>query len=166
MTVSGYVKIERKMVPFHMVDDVVTLIPMPYNSCIALFPQDVKEKELIRGVTTDNREILFIGCKYTQRSLGYKAYIYSKSNAGTQSSLTHFDAICFTGEAVNVFACPGTVILPENDLDISRQMIPIKLRPWEDINKSFSVKVGRRAATLSINYSIIFHIIISTQTHL
>ena len=58
---TGHVRIERKIVPYHLKDKKVNLIPN--NTYASLLPGDVKENEVIKGVTTGNREIAFIGCK-------------------------------------------------------------------------------------------------------
>ena len=75
---TGHVRIERKIVPYHLKDKKVNLIPN--NTYASLLPGDVKENEVIKGVTTGNREIAFIGCKYNNCSLGYKALVISNCN--------------------------------------------------------------------------------------
>jgi hypothetical protein len=47
---TGRVRIERKIVPYHLKDYKVNLIPN--NTYASLLPSDVKEKEMIKGVTT------------------------------------------------------------------------------------------------------------------
>ena len=41
---TGHIKINRKNVPYHLVDDKVTLIP--FDTYSALIPSEIKEKEI------------------------------------------------------------------------------------------------------------------------
>lgn len=154
MTVSGYLLIERKTIPFHMVENRVTLIPMPYNPCAQILPTEVKEKELICGVTTTNREIIFIGCQYTPTALAYQAYVYAKTNTGMPLDITHLDGLRFTGRPINAFSGPGNVFLSKNRTDISQRMLSLTPKPWHDINKEFSVRLGVWNTEVNISYYI------------
>ena len=42
---TGHIKINRKNVPYHLVDDKVTLIP--FDTYSALIPSEIKEKEIV-----------------------------------------------------------------------------------------------------------------------
>ena len=42
---TGHIKINRKNVPYHLVDDKVTLIP--FDTYSALIPSEIKEKEIL-----------------------------------------------------------------------------------------------------------------------
>ena len=72
---TGYIRIERKKIPFYLKDKKVHLIPD--NPFASLMPGNIKEKEIVKGTTTDNREIIFIGCRYNSCILIYKALIIS-----------------------------------------------------------------------------------------
>lgn len=154
MTEIGWLKINRKTIPFHMVKGEVTLIPVPLDSCASLFPHDVEHKEIISGITTSNRKISFIGCKYNNLSLGYKAFAWSSSNMGDSTNLNYFDAIRFTGKVINVFSGPGTTFLSEESYDISKRMLSLTPKPWEQINKEYKVKIGQNEATIRVYYHI------------
>lgn len=106
MEQTGHVRIERKKVPYYLKDAKVHLIPN--NRYATLLPSEVKEKEILKGVTTGNREVAFIGCKFNSCSLGYKVLVVSNCNTGLYSDITKFDRICFEGEAINTFSGPGT----------------------------------------------------------
>lgn len=85
-------------------------------------PGNIKEKEIVKGTTTDNREIIFIGCRYNSCILIYKALIISDYNTGIYPEITKFDRICFEGRAVNTFAGPGRAFTSEKGSDTSNQM--------------------------------------------
>ena len=70
----------------------------------------------VKGTTTDNREIIFIGCRYNSCILIYKALIISDYNTGIYPEITKFDRICFEGRAVNTFAGPGRAFTSEKVL--------------------------------------------------
>ena len=96
---------KEKKIPFYLKDKKVHLIPD--NPFASLMPGNIKEKEIVKGTTTDNREIIFIGCRYNSCILIYKALIISDYNTGIYPEITKFDRICFEGRAVNTFAGPG-----------------------------------------------------------
>ena len=50
---TGYIRIERKKIPFYLKDKKVHLIPD--NPFASLMPGNIKEKEIVKGTTTDNR---------------------------------------------------------------------------------------------------------------
>ena len=108
---TGYIRIERKKIPFYLKDKKVHLIPD--NPFASLMPGNIKEKEIVKGTTTDNREIIFIGCRYNSCILIYK---------GIYPEITKFDRICFEGRAVNTFAGPGRAFTSEKGSDTSNQM--------------------------------------------
>ena len=90
---TGHIKINRKNVPYHLVDDKVTLIP--FDTYSALIPSEIKEKEIIKGITTGNREVAFLNCKYSSNRLAYQVLIISSCNTGLYEDISSFDRICF-----------------------------------------------------------------------
>lgn len=148
---TGHVRIERKIVPYHLKDKKVNLIPN--NTYASLLPGDVKEKEVIKGVTTGNREIAFIGCKYNNCSLGYKALVISNCNTGLYSGITKFDRICFEGKAVNTFSGPGRAFVSEEGFDISERMKGITPKKWEEVNSKVKTKIRADEIQLSVDFS-------------
>ena len=113
---TGHIKINRKNVPYHLVDDKVTLIP--FDTYSALIPSEIKEKEIIKGITTGNREVAFLNCKYSSNRLAYQVLIISSCNTGLYEDISSFDRICFEGKPVNVFAGPGRAYISEDGYDI------------------------------------------------
>lgn len=148
---TGHVQIDRKIIPYHLKDKKVHLIPN--NTYAALLPGEVKEKEIIKGVTTGNREVAFVGCKYNDCSLAYKALVVSDCNTGLYSGITKFDRICFEGKAINTFAGPGRAFVSEEEFDISERMKSITPKKWDEVNSNVKTKIRRDEIQLSISFS-------------
>lgn len=148
---TGHIRIDRKVIPYHLKDETVHLIPNNTYAC--LIPGDVREKEVIKGVTTGNREVAFVGCRYNDISLGYKALVISDCNTGLYSGITKFDRICFEGKPVNVFAGPGRAFISESGFDISERMKSITPKKWEDINISSQVIINSDRINIGVNFS-------------
>lgn len=148
---TGHIRIDRKVIPYHLKDKTVHLIPNNAYAC--LIPGDVREKEVIKGVTTGNREVAFVGCRYNDISLGYKALVISDCNTGLYSGITKFDRICFEGKPVNVFAGPGRAFISESGFDISERMKSITPKKWEDINISSQVIINSDRINIGVNFS-------------
>jgi hypothetical protein len=148
---TGHVRIERKIIPYHLKDFKVNLIPN--NTYAALLPSDIKEKEMIKGFTTGNREVAFIGCRYNDYSLGYKALVISNCNTGLHSGITKFDRICFKGKAVNTFAGPGRAFVSEAGFDISERMKAITPKKWDEVNTKVKTNIGTDEIQLSVDFS-------------
>lgn len=149
---TGHIKINRKNVPYHLVDDKVTLIP--FDTYSALIPSEIKEKEIIKGITTGNREVAFLNCKYSSNRLAYQVLIISSCNTGLYEDISSFDRICFEGKPINVFAGPGRAYISEDGYDISKRMKSITPRNWDDLNAETNLKIKNREMKLSIYYSI------------
>lgn len=148
---TGHIRIDRKVIPYHLKDKTVHLIPNNAYAC--LIPGDVREKEVIKGVTTGNREVAFVGCRYNDISLGYKALVILDCNTGLYSGITKFDRICFEGKPVNVFAGPGRAFISESGFDISERMKSITPKKWEDINISSQVIINSDRINIGVNFS-------------
>ena len=147
---TGHVQIDRKSIPYHLIDDRVVLIPN--NVYSMLFSSEVKEKKLIKGITTGNRNVLFLNCKYDANSLVYQAMIISESNTGMYNDFSNFDRICFEGIPVNVFAGPGKAYDFENGYDISKRMFAVTPKEWDKINIKTNTKIKSKNIKLSIDY--------------
>lgn len=132
-------------------DKKVSLIPN--NTYAALWSDEVREKEMIKGVTTGNRDVIFIRCKYNSCSLGYKVLVVASSNAGECKDITVFDRICFEGKAVNTFAGPGRTFDSEKGTDISERMKAITPKKWTDVNFYSDIKIKNQNMKLAIDYS-------------
>lgn len=143
---TGHIKINRKNVPYHLIDDKVTLIPN--NTYSELFPSEIKEKEIIKGITTGNREVAFLNCRYSSNRLAYQILIISTCNTGLYEEISSFDRICFEGKPVNVFAGPGRAYISETGNDISKRMKSITPRNWDDLNVGTNLKIRNRSLKL------------------
>ena len=113
-----------------------------------------EEKEIIKGITTGNREVAFLNCKYSSNRLAYQVLIISSCNTGLYEDILSFDRICFEGKPVNVFAGPGRAYISEDGYDISKRMKSITPRNWDDLNAETNLKIKNREMKLSIDYSI------------
>ena len=105
---TGYIRIERKKIPFYLKDKKVHLIPD--NPFASLMPGNIKEKEIVKGTTTDNREITFIGCRYNSCILIYKALIISDYNTGIYPEI--------------IFSIFFTFTIPKNKFFITINIFP------------------------------------------
>lgn len=148
---TGHIRIDRKVIPYHLKDKKVHLIPNNTYACLK--PGEIREKEVIKGATTGNREVAFVGCRYNNNSLGYKALVISDCNTGLYSGITKFDRICFEGKPVNVFAGPGMAFISESGFDISERMKSITPKKWEDINISSQVVINSDRINIGVNFS-------------
>ena len=151
---TGHVKINRKDIPYHLKDDKVALIPHNINRGITFWPSPIEERDMLRGITTGNREVIFLKCRYNNNWLAYQAIVVSDSNTGFLKDITSFDRICFEGKPVNVFVGPGRAYVSEDGDDISKRMKSITPKNWEDLNVSTNIKIRNREMKLSINYIV------------
>lgn len=149
---TGNVRIDRKNVPYHLIDDRVVLIPN--NAYSMFFPSEVKDKKIIKGITTGNRNVLFLNCKYNANSLAYQAMIISESNTGMYNNFSSFDRICFEGIPINVFAGPGKAYVSEDGYDISKRMLAITPKEWDELNIKANTKIKSQNINLSVDYII------------
>lgn len=149
---TGHVNINRKSIPYHLIDNKVTLIPN--NTYSALFPSKIQEKAIIKGVTTGNRDVIFLGCRYSDNMLAYQILVISECNTSLYNDISLFDRICFEGKLVNVFAGPGRAYISEEGDDISERMKSITPKNWSDLNIAADIKIRNKNLKLSINYSI------------
>ena len=102
--------------------------------------QDADEEESIFGVTSDNRQILFLQCKFGrslfQQWFSSIGYILSRGNTGETYDFT-FDRISFYSEAINSFYPPQMAMKTDFDLNNWNGRMTIELRPFEDTAVSF-----------------------------
>ncbi|MBQ3545100.1 MAG: hypothetical protein IJA34_08965 [Lachnospiraceae bacterium] len=153
MDFTGHLRIDKKKVAFSMKEGKVVLIYDDQFS--ALFPTMVCEKEIIKGVTTGNREIVFIKSRYNKTALAYGAYAYSCGNTGYISDITTFDKICFYGKPINVFAGLNKAFNVNKKKDIINHIMSIEQQWISNSNYSTQIKWNRRDIQLSIEYDIV-----------
>ena len=114
----------------------------------------MKNKEIIKGLTTGNRDVLFLNCKYNANSLAYQMMIISECNTSLYTGITKFDRICFEGVPINVFAGSGNAYVSEGGFDISKRMKAITPKYWKDLNVETSIKIKSQKIKLSLDYFI------------
>lgn len=149
---TGHVRIDRKNIPYHLIDDKVSLIPN--NAYSMLFPSEIKHKKIIKGITTGNRNVQFLNCRYNANSLSYQVMIISESNTGMYNIFEGFDRICFEGIPVNVFAGPGEIFVSEDGYDISKRILAITSKEWDKLNIKTNTKIKSENLILSVDYTI------------
>ena len=80
--------------------------------------------------------------------------IISESNTGMYNDFESFDRICFEGVPVNVFAGPGTAFVSEDGYDISKRMLAITPKEWDELNIKTNTKIKSKNINLSVDYII------------
>lgn len=147
---KGYIILNRKKIPFYLENEKAILISSNFSSI--RFGNMIEEKKLIKGITTGNRNLIFLNNRYSATTLAYQVMIVSASNTGMYDDISKFDRICFEGTPINVFAGPGKAFEVQESDDISKRMATIQPKEWSKINKNENVKIGNRGLKLSIDY--------------
>lgn len=104
--------------------------------------QDADEEETISGITADNRQIMFLRCKFGRSSLLQKVwfssvgYILSSGNVGDPYDFT-FEKISFYSDAINAFYPPQKAMKTDLNPHNWDGKMTIELKPFEETAISF-----------------------------
>lgn len=141
MNLSGKIFYNDKDYPFVIDNQIVKLIGMPFEYFEDF--RNVQEAETIYGITSDNRYIVFMHCKFNSNFWGYVdsittcGYAISSSNMGNQFNF-NFKKCSFTSDAINVFYSPQKAIEHYTDFNDGNGQMEIKIQPFSENTKSFN----------------------------
>ncbi len=116
--------------------------------------QEADKEESISGVTADNKQILFLRCKYGFSSLRQKVwfspigYILSSGNMGDSYNFT-FEKVSFYSDALNAFYPPQQAMKTDFDLRNWDGKMTIELKPFEETAISFDYRECRCKLSIS-----------------
>jgi hypothetical protein len=116
MIITGFLEIEEQEVVFFFDGEKIVLAPQ--NTISRLVPVSPEHFDLIRGVTSTNQEIFFVGCEYYQgRQISIQGWIIGTTNTG-YIDITGYDSLTFSGLAVDAFFSPGRAFQMDEKFDI------------------------------------------------
>lgn len=142
-TIYGSIIYKDKFYPFFLEGHRANIVGKAWEYYDAF--QDANEEETISGITADNRQIMFLRCKFGRSSLLQKVwfssigYILSSGNVGDPYDFT-FEKISFYSDAINAFYPPQKAMKTDfNPLNWDGRMT-IALKPFEETAISFDYK--------------------------
>lgn len=112
------------------------------------------EVESISGVTSDNRQILFLRCRFGYSPLQQKVwfspigYILSSGNVGDPYNFT-FEKVSFYSDSLNAFYPPQQAMKTDFDLRNWDGKMTIELKPFEETAISFDYRECRCKLNIS-----------------
>lgn len=151
-TIYGSISYKDKLYPFFLEMRRAYIIGRAWEYYDTF--EDADEEETISGVTADNRQIIFLRCKFGHSSLQEKVwfssvgYILSSGNVGAPYDFT-FERISFYSDAINAFYPPQKAMKTDLNLRNWDGRITIELKPFEDTAISFDY----RACKCQLNVS-------------
>ena len=107
--------------------------------------KDAGLEETISGITSGNREIMFLHCKfgmsYFQQRIWFSpiGYVLSRGNVGEPYDFT-FERLSFYSEALNSFFPPQVALTTDFDQDNWDGKMSITLKPFKETDISFEYK--------------------------
>ena len=143
----GNLELNGKIYPFFLQNQTVHIVQQAFQ-----YRDEICIKErmpLIKGVTCDNRDILFLNCDFNigfcEITFSIHGYIISKGNLIDVSDGFSFDRLTFYSEALNVFYSPqkaaNTQVGDEADsFDHWDGSMQITINPFSKTDISFQFK--------------------------
>lgn len=151
-TVYGSIKYNGKSYPFFLEERRVNIVGSAWEYYEDF--QYVDEEESISGLTSDNRNILFLRCRFFFSSLNQKVwfcpigYILFSENVGNPYDFT-FEKATFYSDALNSFYPPQRAISADLDLKNWDGSMTVEFKPFEETGLSF----GYQESTCKLNIS-------------
>lgn len=142
-TVYGSIKYKGKSYPFFLEERRVNIVGSAWEYYEDF--QYVDEEESISGVTSDNRDILFLNCRFFFSSLYQKVwfcpigYILSSENVGNPYDFT-FEKASFYSDALNSFYPPQRAMSADVDWKNWDGSMKVEFKPFEETGLSFDYK--------------------------
>lgn len=136
----GILEYNKKEYPFVLDKRIVKLIGEPFQYINDF--RNVDEAETIKGVTSGNREIVFLKCKFIDTffsstvSFSIQAYAVSDNNVGIPCDFT-FSRSSFESDAINSFFSPQKAVEIDIDTKDWTGEIDIKVSPFKDTTLEF-----------------------------
>lgn len=140
-SITGVFEYDGKNYPFLFDNNIVKLTGTPFQFLKPI--NNEEEVATIHGVTSDNRDILFLNCKLNKRlpcsniAFSMNGYLLSANNVGIPCHF-NFDKITFYSDAINTFYSPQNAIEIKNDcFDNWDGSIEINIKPFCDTDVKF-----------------------------
>lgn len=140
--IYGSISYNDKSYPFFLEDRKVIIVGSAWEYYDDLQNID-NEIESIPGVTSDNKQILFLKCKFGFSSLRQKVwfssigYILSNGNVGDPYNFT-FEKASFYSDALNAFYPPQQALKTDLDLSNWDGKMTVGLKPFEETELTFN----------------------------
>lgn len=144
-TVYGNLELHGKIFPFLLDGHYVHIVQQAFQKSEEFIEKDYSS---LRGVTSDNRDILFINCHLISTAFDAKTifsiqgYAISVGNVGEPCDFS-FDRMTFYSEAINTFYSPQNAIDKQSsDLGFLAEewngAMSIVLKPFEETSIAFN----------------------------
>lgn len=136
----GIFEYNNKKYHFVLDDRIVRLIGEPFQY-IHDFGK-VDDIETIKGVTSGNRDIQFLRCKFIKNHLGFstsfsiQGYAVSNSNMGIPCDFSYYRS-SFESDAINAFFSPQKAVNLDINIKDWTGQIDIKVSPFNETIKEF-----------------------------
>lgn len=139
-TIYGTIRYKENSYPFFLEGRRVIIVGEAFRFYKVF--QDADEEETIWGVTSDNRQILFLQCKFGKSIFRQwflpAGYFLSSGNVIDEPYDFTFHRISFYSDAINAFYPPQKAVMADFDLENWNGKMTIELRPFEDTTVSFN----------------------------
>lgn len=142
-TIYGSINYKGKAYPFFLEGRKVNIVGSAWEYYEDF--QDTNEEESISGITADNKQILFLRCKFSPSPLQQKVwfssigYLLSSGNVGEPYSFI-FEKVSFYSDALNAFYPPQKAMKTDLDWRNWDGRMTIELKPFEKTAISFDYK--------------------------
>lgn len=141
MEIYGTFAFGENTYPFVLDDRIVRIIgkPLQYTKDFL----DIDEVERIDGVTSSNRDICFLRCKFiksyfgTCTSFSIQGYALSSNNVGIPCDFT-YDKSVFSSDAIDTFFSPQKAVKIDMDINNWDGTIDIHVSPFDKTKIAFS----------------------------
>ena len=144
--ISGVFSFKEENYSFVLEGQKVRLVDAPFKTL--KFCSDMEEVPYIRGVTSGNRDILFLKCRFNARlpfsdfAFSIAGYLLSTSNTGYSHSF-EFNRISFYSDAINTFYSPQNALDIQFDFDNWDGSAHIHVKPFFETQIQFSFNQDR-----------------------
>lgn len=142
-TIYGSIRYKDKSYPFFLEGRRVNIVGAAWEYYEDF--QCVDDEESIFGITSDNRQILFLRCRFSISPLRQKAwfspigYILSSGNVGSSYDFT-FEKVSFYSDILNAFYPPQRAMTTDCDLHSWDGSMTVAFKPFEETGLSFDYK--------------------------
>ncbi len=135
----GKLEYNNEKYPFYLEDRIVRIIgePFQYNNDF----KNADEIEIIRGITSGNKDIIFLRCKFIKKSFKFiefsiEGYAISKSDMGVPCDFTYTSS-SFESDAIDTFFSPQKAVNFDEGINDETGEISIKISPFKATSIGF-----------------------------
>lgn len=139
--ITGVFEYEGKEYSFSLEKNIVRLTGLPFQ--FLQHKNEGKEVPTIHGVTSDNRDILFLCCKlyspspFSNIAFSIQGFLISSNNTG-KPCLFDFDRITFYSDVIDNFYSPQNALEIKTEFDNWDGSIQINIKPFCDTDIKFN----------------------------